>query len=269
MQITPTVIKSLLHYVDVEFVKPESLKFIGSASAPHPEELVKHFEDTFGLPLAVGYGMTEATCGICLNLTIPRTNYSVGRPIDAMSLEIIHEGKAVAVGEQGEVAISGDNLMKGYVNVADGESIRIEDGRLFTGDLGYVDEEGFLYIVGRNNDIVKRGDYRLNLLEVEKALGESGSVREVCVIDVPHPLLGTDLIAFIVRAGSDAKTSREWLRTFKPLLESKKLPSEFLEIDEIPKFGALKTNRRALKEQYAELKAQRKTKTKTTSKSGE
>ena len=257
VQVTPTVINGLLHHPS-KFLRPERLRYVGSASAPHPEELVRAFEDRFEIPLAVGYGMTEATCGITLNAVFPRSNYSVGKPIDAVTLSILRDGEEVPMGEEGEIAISGENLMRGYVNVDENEQIRFEEGLLYTGDLGYVDEDGCLYIVGRNNDIVKRGDYRLNLLEIERAMSAVSEVEEVCVIDVPHTLLGSDVVAFLKSADGVARRSREWLRLFKGVLETAKMPSEFLDIEEIPRFGALKVNRRALRERYQSMKDARK-----------
>ena len=115
------------------------LRFIGSASAPHSKSLVKGFEDAFNTPLLVGYGMTEATCGITLNSNIPRINYSVGNPIDANKISILDEnGIKLDSDVEGEVVVEGPNVSDGYLEIDDESGIGLVDGVLKTGDLGFL-----------------------------------------------------------------------------------------------------------------------------------
>ncbi len=257
-QVTPTIINGLLDEFTQNYTRPEKLKFIGSASAPHPDALVQKFESTFQVDLAVGYGMTEATCGITLNNVFPRQNYSVGKPIDCMKLEIIEEGLTLAAGDKGEVVISGPNIMAGYLNQGQNEKIRLKAKKLYTGDIGYLDDNGYLYLVGRENDIVKRGDYRLNLLEVEKEITALDFIKEACVIDVPHKFLGSDIIAFVVLGKGKQYRSQEILKFLKVRLDGMKMPSEVLPLIQLPKFDQLKVNKRELKRIYRDIKANRK-----------
>ncbi len=262
VQINPTIISSLLREYDAEnYIKPKSIKFIGSASAPHSEHLVREFESKFKIPLLVGYGMTEATCGITLNNGSFCQNGSVGKPIDIYEINMFDEEDRLIREpfQQGEVVVKGPGIMAGYLTTDDSEIdyIRHDYNILYTGDLGYKDDDGFIYIAGRKDDIIKRGGYRLNISEIEKEIYFLDFINECVILAVPNQWLGSDIIGFVVLKENSKINSRGIISKLKSILPPEKIPSEFLIIDKIPKNNSNKVNKDELINLYNMKKQKR------------
>jgi long-chain acyl-CoA synthetase len=253
-QVVPSILRILLdnkEYYSQEC--KETLKYVGSASEPHPIELVKSFEKQFEVYVLQGYGMTEATCGITLNPLSQKERKlgSVGRPISVNYLEIQdEEGIPLPLGETGRLIVRGENITS-ISEVGEFTSPKGEEGVLDTGDMAYLDEEHFLWLVGRKQDFIKRGGYRISLKEISDAISIEFPTLDVAVIAVPNQLLGNDIIAFANKTPANL-TSREILKKIKGKLASYKIPSEIVFMESLPKLGVGKTDKSKLISLYNE-----------------
>ena len=189
-----------------------SLKSVGGGGAPMPPELVKRIEDNFdrGRP-GLGYGMTETNAYGPQNsgddfLAHPT---STGRPVPIMEVRVTDpEGNVLATNETGEIWFRGPNLIRGYWNRPEATAETIVDGWLRTGDLGRVDEEGFVYVSDRAKDMVLRGGENIYSAEVEAAIYEHPAVYECAVYGVPHDRLGEEVAAHVmIKAGHSLDAS--------------------------------------------------------------
>ncbi len=256
VQVVPSILKMLV--MNCKETDPDlknGLKCIGSASAPHPVSLIELFEKSFNVQICQGYGMTEATCGITLNpFEIGKRKLgSVGKPLEVNKLIVCNEkGETLLPGEVGKIKISGDNVAKNCLNSKNETSEKQKSDWLDTGDYGNLDDDGFLWIVGRESDLIKRGGYRIAPNEIEDVICEAFPIVESAVIGVPHPILGQDIVAFITKNTNDNISSRKVISRIKTMISSFKIPSRILFIEFIPKNGVGKVDRNKLLEYYTE-----------------
>ena len=258
VQVGPSILKALLMNIDkFRPVSPLSLKCIGSASAPHPLELLKSFEEQFGINVLLGYGMTEATCGITLNQINHDVNKtgSVGRPLSVNRISIWNEeDKEVPACSHGRVMVIGKNISSSASNLIRHKEKHNSVEWLDTGDYGYLDEDDFLWIKGRKNGFIKRGEHRISPEEIEEVINSSFPEFEVAVLGVHHPELGQDVVAFISSGNKKSPPAREIIRSIKGKISSYKIPSQIIVIDELPKLGVGKINKKKLATLYEEMK---------------
>jgi acyl-CoA synthetase (AMP-forming)/AMP-acid ligase II len=213
--------------------RTSSLRFVGTASAYLPPKEQKTFEERFGVPILQGYGLTECTCGITLNSLDPKIRRPgvVGRPLSVNEIRLVdNAGLEVESGELGEVQVRGKNIAVRFLGYA-GPSF--QDGWLKTGDMGRMEADGNIVLIGRTTNIVNRGAYKIYTREVEDALGALKGIEEAAVIGVPHPLLGEDLVAFVTP--EQAPGPLQLLGALRRTLSSYKIPSRIIPIAEIPK----------------------------------
>lgn len=224
----------------------------GGAMAPDViRSLASAFPDK---EVYIMYGQTEAA---------PRVTYlppdrltaklgSIGIPLSGVSVTIMNENKLeAAAGKTGELVVAGDNVMMGYWRQPEEQEEVLQDGLLFTGDLGYKDDDGFIYIVGRKKDIIKAGGNRVSVKEVEECIVAHEKVLEVCVIGVADPLLGEAIKAYVVMKPGMELEERELLRHCQRTLADYKVPKYFVIVDNLPKHQSGKINRQLLKQQTA------------------
>ncbi len=185
-----------------------SLRSVGGGGAPMPPELVKRIDDNFpkGKP-GLGYGMTETNAYGPQNTGSDFVNNptSTGRPVSVMKMRITDpDGNELPVGETGEIWFSGPTLIKGYWNRPDATAETLVDGWLRSGDIGRLDEEGYVYVSDRAKDMVLRGGENIYCAEVEAAIYEHPAVYEVAVYGVPDERLGEELACHVmVKEGED------------------------------------------------------------------
>ena len=224
------------------------LRFIRSSSSALPVALFDSLESAFGVPVIEAYGMTEAAHQMCSNPLPPavRKPGSVGLPMGPEVSVVDSQGKEVVSGEVGEVVIRGDNVTPGYLNLPEERQERLEGGWFRTGDLGQMDNDGYLFLHGRVKEIVNRGGEKVSPAEVDACLLRHEAVAEAACFAVPHPSLGEDLAAAVVlHKGFDADETT--LRTYLfDRLSHYKIPSRILVIDTIPKSSIGKVQRRQL-----------------------
>jgi amino acid adenylation domain-containing protein len=244
----PTIHRAVLSEADrhKHSVRQCSLRVIRSASASLPANVLNELESQFGVPVIETYGMTEASSQIAANPLRRRKPGSVGQSAGAEIAIMDREGRRLEAGERGEIALRGPTITRGYDNDIAATESAFRDGWFRTGDLGYLDRDGYLFIVGRIKDVIKRGGQQVAPAEVEEVLLGHPDVIEAAAFSIPHPRLGEDVAAAVVRR-PDAKVSAQKLRNFaSERLAQFKVPSLILIVPEIPKGPSGKIKRSEL-----------------------
>ncbi|KGT76054.1 thioester reductase [Bradyrhizobium japonicum] len=227
-------------------VGKNSLRVIRSASASLPVNVLSELEAQFGVPVIETYGMTEAASQIAANPLTRRKPGSVGQSAGAEIAIMDTEGRRLGAGERGEITLRGPTITKGYDNDPAATEYAFRDGWFRTGDLGYLDRDGYLFIVGRIKDVIKRGGQQVAPAEVEEVLLGHPDVIEAAAFAISHQQFGEDVAAAVVRR-SNAKISAQKLRNFAgDRLAKFKVPSLILFVPRIPKGPSGKIKRSEL-----------------------
>ncbi|HEX2851402.1 MAG TPA: AMP-binding protein, partial [Acidimicrobiales bacterium] len=233
-----------------------SLVSVGGGGAPAPPELVKRVDTSFKKARpSLGYGMTET------NAYGPGNNgddyvahpTSTGRVVPVMEIDIRDtDGDSLPVGERGEIWFKGPNLIRGYWNKPEATAETLVDGWLRTGDIGRIDEEGFVYVEDRAKDMVLRGGENVYSAEVEAAIYEHPAVYEAAVFGVPHERLGEEVAAAVYPRPGQTITADELREFLKPRLAPFKIPSKVEILDhQLPRNASGKILKRELRDQVA------------------
>ncbi|MBA2550909.1 MAG: long-chain fatty acid--CoA ligase [Nocardioidaceae bacterium] len=233
----PTMYSAMLNVPDSDSYDVSSLRTCISGGAAMPVEVMRNFEDAFGCIVLEGYGLSETSPVASFNKPDQeRKPGSIGVPVRGVEMRVLDDdGNDVGDGEVGEIAIRGENVMKGYWGSEDATREAIPDGWFRTGDMARQDEDGYYFIVDRKKDLIIRGGYNVYPREVEEALYEHGSVAEVAVIGVADAELGEEVGA-AVALKPDAQASEDELREFaKEQLAAYKYPRHVWIVDELPK----------------------------------
>ncbi|GAA3948607.1 class I adenylate-forming enzyme family protein [Gordonia caeni] len=236
----------------------DSLRFAICGAAPISRELLEKTEQTFGVPIVEGYGLTEATCASACNpVDGVRKLGTVGPALPGQSIRIVDlDGNEVPAGERGEVLISGPAVMRGYLNRPEATAETIVDGWLRTGDVGILDEDGYLRIVDRIKDMIIRGGENIYPKEIETALAANPAVLECAVVGAPDQLLGEVPVAFVVRYPDTDLTADELTVFVQPHLTKVKRPSEIHIVDALPRNPVGKIDKPGLRRRTADERAQ-------------
>ncbi|MCY0876519.1 MAG: AMP-binding protein, partial [Firmicutes bacterium] len=253
----PTVIAILIKSAG-EPVSEHRPRFVRSASAPLPDLHARRFEARFSIPLIESYGMTEAASQICINPLPPALHKfgSAGRPF-GLELRIVDdEGATLPQYDVGEIVIRGDSVISTYESGdTSGKSFR--DGWFYTGDLGYRDVDGFVFITGRSKEMINRAGQKISPREVEEVVLKDPRVKSAAVIGLPDDLYGERVVAYVIpdsvaRKG-DANFKGELHELCRQSISAYKCPSEFHIVDEIPLGPTGKIQRHRLREQAVAL----------------
>jgi acyl-CoA synthetase (AMP-forming)/AMP-acid ligase II/acyl carrier protein len=227
-----------------------SLRFIRSCSAPLLPRLMHELEKAFGIPVIEAYGMTEAGHQIASNPLPPchRKAGSVGLPTGTEITIMNGQGGTLLPGEKGEILIRGASVISAYAGAPAVDNSSFKDGWLRTGDQGYLDQDGYLFISGRLKEIVNRGGEKISLREVDEALLEHPQVSQAAAFALPHPSLGEEIAAAVIARDKSQVTEsnlREYL--FARLAEFK-VPSRIWFVDQLPRTATGKIRRDQLVE---------------------
>jgi long-chain acyl-CoA synthetase len=201
----PTMYWMLLQHVAAAKVDPapvaKQLRLCVSGGAPMPVEVMRRFEEMFGVRVLEGYGLSETSPVACFNqIHRPSKPGTVGQPIFGVDVQCVDDqDRPVAVGERGEVVIRGPNVMKGYLNRPEATAEVLRHGWFHTGDVGSIDSDGYLSIVDRMKDMIIRGGLNVYPRELEEVLMTHPAIALVAVVGVPHERLGEEIKAFVVR----------------------------------------------------------------------
>jgi acyl-CoA synthetase (AMP-forming)/AMP-acid ligase II/putative sterol carrier protein len=227
--IVPTMWNILLRATESSTVDTSSVRFGLSGAAPIPPEQLEECKERFGVPILEGYGLTESSGGIAAN-TLERSKYgSVGLPFEGLELRVFDpDQKPQPAGQIGEIVVRGDILMKGYWGRAEATAETIVDGWLYTGDLGYLDDDGFVFIADRKKEMIIRGGVNVYPKEIENAIAEHPAVSAVAVIPEAHDKYGQVAKACVVRVRGEPLEEEE-LRDFcAGRLAGYKVPEAFV-----------------------------------------
>jgi long-chain acyl-CoA synthetase len=239
----PSTFAILLSRAQPQAHKLPALRYITQAGGAMPPVLQKKVAETFApAKLFVMYGATEASARLSyLNpKDLPQKWGSIGKAIPNVELFIADEhGHRLGPGKEGEIVARGSNIMLGYWGQPEESRKALRNGLFFTGDIGVMDEEGFLFIIGRNSDMIKVGGNRVSTKEIEDVLFEHPAVCEVAVIGVQDALLGEVPKAFVVLKPDSRGESEDAFRAFlSEHLAAFKVPQTVLFCDSLPKNDA-------------------------------
>lgn len=249
----PTMLRAMLDEPKAMTTDFSSLRVCISGGDSLPLDLRARFEELTGVPVTEGYGLSESgpvvACGNPLeNRDKPG---SVGLPLPGSVIEILplNEARtALAPGETGEVCLRGPQIMAGYWQQPDLTRAALVDGRLSSGDLGYLDEEGYLFVVDRLKDVIISGGYTLYPSAIEAAICRHPAVAEVAVVGVPDDYWGEVVKAFVVPVAGRQVTAEELKAFLQDQLSAVERPKAFAFRDSLPKSAIGKILKRALRE---------------------
>lgn len=247
---SPTILAILLETPPCNPGEGASLRFVKVASAPTSIELAQRFEARFGKGLLLeSYGLTEAS-GITMNpIYGPRKHGSIGKVLPQSQVKIVNsDGVEVPTGAVGELLIRTPTLMKGYLHDSDATARAVVNGWFHSGDLGRVDEDGFIFLVGRKKEMIIRGGENISPLEVERVIARHPSVREAAAFGMPDPVWGEIVTACITLNDQteNAGLEADIIEFCKNHLASFKVPQKIAVIAELPRNGVGKIKRHEL-----------------------
>jgi acyl-CoA synthetase (AMP-forming)/AMP-acid ligase II/thioesterase domain-containing protein len=228
------------------------LRFVRSVAAPLSSDVRRGIEEAFRCPVVETYGMTEASPLITSTALPPgaRKPGSLGRSVGPDIAILDAEGNALPCGETGEIAIRGENVTSGYANDPEANARSFANGWFKTGDLGALDEEGFLFLRGRAKEMINRGGEKITPAEIEGVLTEHPAVAEAAAFAMPHRLLGEEVAAAVVLArGADASLNEIVAFAGERLAEFK-IPRALRIADELPRNSIGKLQRAGLAERF-------------------
>lgn len=251
----PTIYVALLNHPDLKKYDLSSIEACLSGSAPLPSEVQEQFERETGGKLVEGYGLTETSPVTHSNFVwTKRMNGSIGVPWPDTDCKIFQSGtmEETPTGEVGEIAVQGPQVMKGYWNNQEETANVLKDGWFFTGDLGYMDKDGYFYIVDRKKDMIIAGGYNIYPREIEEVLYEHEGIQEAVVAGIPDPYRGETVKAYVVLK-QGYKLAEEDLNSYcRKNLAAYKVPRIYQFRDELPKTAVGKILRRKLVDEEKE-----------------
>ncbi len=246
----PAMYQFMLMEYDKNKVDLSSLRYCLSAAAPVSPELLERIHKDFGAQVVEGYGMSETAGGGTCNPPGSGKRGSIGKAIPGVSLSIIDDdGNVLPAGEEhvGEITIKGCCVMRGYHNQPDATSEAIVDGWLRTGDLGCIDNDGYVYIRGRKKELIIRGGQNIYPRELEEVILRMDGVADVAVIGVPDEFMGERVKAFVV-ACPEATLTEDSVKQFcEEHLAPYKVPRLVEFVSELPRNSTGKILKRLLK----------------------
>ncbi len=251
MPAVPTIFVAFTNHAKINDYDLSSLMACFSGGGPLPPEVCHQFEEKTGAIIFEGYGLTETAPVASVNPTSKelRRIGTIGFPIPGTNIKILDledPTKEMGRGEEGEVAICGPQVMKGYWNRPDATASTIRNEWLYTGDIAYMDEEGYFFIVDRKKDMVIVGGYNVYPREIDEVLYEHPKVKEAVAVGVPHPSRGEIIKAYIVPKEGETMTRGEVIAHCREKLANYKVPRKVEFREELPKTIVGKVLRRAL-----------------------
>ena len=248
----PTLYTAINNHPDVTKYALGSIKLCLSGAAPLPLEVAQTFERITGGRLVEGYGMTETSpVAIANPLFGGRRSGSIGLPVPDTDAKIadLETGATLGVDQEGELAIKGPQVMKGYWGRPEETAETIKDGWLYTGDVARRDQDGWFYIVDRKKDMISASGLKVLPREVEEVLFLHPKVQEAVVAGVPDPYRGETVKAFVVPKPDTVPTVEELTAFCKLHLAAFKVPTQIEFRAELPKSAVGKVLRRVLVEE--------------------
>ncbi len=251
MPAIPQLYRALLN-IDLPDNLP--LRICLSGAAPLPVEVLNEFNERVGVPLLEGYGLSETSPVACTNpFHGQRKAGSVGLPLPGVEFQVRNDdGVVLPVGEPGEICIKGHNIMMGYWNNPEATEASIKDGWLLTGDIGRLDEDGYIYITDRKKDMLLVNGINVYPREVEEVIYQFGEIKEAAVVGVNDPRKGDLIVACIVPSEGIEMDELMLMAFLKTKLAAYKLPRKVLKMEALPRNATGKILKTKLREIAAE-----------------
>jgi long-chain acyl-CoA synthetase len=246
--LVPSMLQILLS-MPLEDYDLSSLRYVGSGGAPLAAETEEEFRRRVpSVSIRQGYGLTETAALISTNPVGSERRGSVGIPVPDTEVEIRDDnGHVLAAGEVGEICCRSPGVMRGYWRAPETTEDAIRDGWLYTGDVGYLDQDGYLFIVDRKKDLIIRGGFNVYPRDVEDALVEHPSVQMAAVVGRPSAVEGEEVVAFVaLHAGCEVDPD-ELVAWAKERIGGYKYPREVILTDAVPLTPVGKIDRKALR----------------------
>ena len=244
----PTMYHALL-MADVGDRDLGAYRVASCGGAPMPKALIEGFEQKFGVTVLEGFGMSETGAAGFVNRPDARRVGSIGMPLWGIQARIAGAEGRTGPEHVGELLMKGHVVMTGYHDDPDATGQTIVDGWLHTGDLGYVDDDGFYYIVDRIKDMIIRGGFNVYPREVEEVLYRHPAIREAAVLGRPDERLGEEIVAVLVRKPDAAEVTAEEIIEFcRASLAAYKIPREVRFVAQLPRNASGKVLKRELRQ---------------------
>ncbi len=257
----PAIFVAMLQHKNLKNYKLSSIDYCISGSAPLPVEVMQRFEQITNAQIIEGYGLTEASPVTHLNpLGNQRKPGSIGIPLPGTDAAVVDmEGGAVPVptGKLGELVIRGPQVMLGYWNREDETASAVRNNWLYTGDIAYMDEDGYCFIVDRKKDLIISGGYNIYPRDVDEVLYEHPKVKEAVAVGIPHATRGEIVKAFVVPKDGETIEPTEIIEFCTQRLAKYKIPRRVEFRTELPKTLVGKVLRRALRQEEMEKKGKK------------
>ncbi len=253
---TPTMHKLILQLPPPEIMPPR-LRFIRTTSSPLTSALNDEIESRLRVPVVDSYGMTETTssCTSTLLPPGPRQAGSVGIPQGPEVSIRDPAGASLDAGLEEEICFRGDNIMKGYLNDPDANAhVFTPDGFFRTGDFGYLDGDGFLFITGRMKEFINKGGEKISPVELDNLVTQYPAVAEAATFAVPDEIYGQDVGLAVVLKDGEREEKSKLKRWIRGRISAHKVPSKIFFVQGLPKNATGKTQRKVLSQQAAEGK---------------
>lgn len=249
----PTIYTHLLALPAALEVDTSSVRFAICGAAPASERLLRGVEERFGFPLLEGYGLTEGTCASTANpLAGPRRVGTVGTALPGQTVAIMGpDGRLLSPGERGEVVVRGANVMRGYLGRPKDTEEALADGWLHTGDVGILDEDGYLRLVDRIKDMIIRGGENIYPKEIENVLLAHPAVLEAAVVGAPDDTYGEVPVAFVALHPEHTASEDDLLVLCRKHRTKVKVPTEIHVLETVPKNPVGKIDKPALRARLA------------------
>jgi len=249
----PTMFIYMLHYPEADKYDTSSMRRWVVGAAPMSRESLRRFEEKFGGKMYVGYGLSEMSPAVAFEREpFKRKPGSTGVAMNGVDVNIFNEDDGELLpGEVGEVVCRGDNMMKGYYKMPEETEQALRGGWLHTGDMGYLDDEGYLYIVERKKDLVIRGGFNIFPKDIEEVLYTHAAVAEAAVVGKPDELMGEEVVAYVVLAPGAEVSAEELIAHCQSNLAKYKCPKTVKFLDELPKNPIGKIQKKDLRKMAA------------------
>ena len=260
--LVPTMIMRVLQYEDFDNYDLSSLRLVSYGTSPISVEWIRRIMERFeGVDLHQCYGLTETTPILSIlderdhHRAVETGDYtrlgSAGQPLPGVDLRIVDDdGREMSTGEAGEILIRAPNVAKGYHNRAEENATTFRDGWLYSGDVGRVDEEGYLFVLDRKKEMVITGGENVYTSEVEAALHQHPDIHEAAVVGVPDAQFGEALFAVIVPSPGKSLTEDEIISHCRGRIGGYKIPRRMAFVDELPKSTMGKVLKNDLRHTY-------------------
>ncbi len=253
--VVPTMMVHLNNLPDLDRYDLSSLEMVQSGAAILPKEVRIEFERLYGCKVIDGYGMSECAPAACTyHWNEAYRPGAVGRPVAGVTVSIRDEdGAELPPGERGEICVQGPNVMKGYWKDDEATCEALRGGWLHSGDGGYMDEDGYVYLTDRLKDIIIKGGENISPREIEDALYAHAAVSEVVVVGVPDATYGENIVAVVALKPGGTATENELIAHAAGYVTKFKLPCRVVFKDALPRNANNKIDRKRLRKEIASV----------------